>query len=533
MKNLGIVCAALAASLFASSGCGDDSGGADGSTSPGDGTGPGGDGTGDGSPGDGGSDDGGTGSGSGGTGSDGGSTGGGDSGSSGGTSGQSGSDSTSGDGGTASTSDSASDTGTTTMSITGGDDACPPNPAADARLEGVVYAPEGGIPVSGALVYTTTTPPDPIPEEVYCAECLELTCGMEDYVLTAADGSFSVQAISGAGKHLVVQKGQFRRVTQLDIQPGTDTLDTSLTTLPDRWNPTAGEFIPKIAVANGSFDRLEDALAKMGLGDTAIASFEERLVPGTEPFELWDNGYDPAIDGFTSQGSFSELVLDPDRMRDYHVIFVPCTDSFVWDALMPAQQMEARDNIRAWVEAGGRWYVADWAEEWMRLIFDEYQTFYTDGGLGDLDVYDSLATVLDPQLEDWLAALPGIYKDINPLNDVPSHPVIDSLPQLMTVDNWSGIQYPVPEIWVPDGMGGMVNVGHKVWLEGPGGNITIPANEIHPLTVTGQYGCGKVQFTSYHAAEFENYVGLTPQELVLMYTILEIGVCQVDLPPPQ
>ena len=37
---------------------------------------------------------------------------------------------------------------------------------------------------------------------------------------------------------------------------------------------------------------------------------------------------------------------------------------------------------------------------------------------------------------------------------------------------------------------------------------------------------------SYHAAEFENYVGLTPQELVLMYTILEIGVCQGDLPPP-
>jgi len=81
-------------------------------------------------------------------------------------------------------------------------------------------------------------------------------------------------------------------------------------------------------------------------------------------------------------------------------------------------------------------------------------------------------------------------------------------------------------------MGGEVNVGHKVWLEGPGNNGTING-DILPLTVTGQYGCGKIQFTSYQTAEFFNYVGLSPQELVLLYTILEIGVCQDPLPPPQ
>ena len=84
-------------------------------------------------------------------------------------------------------------------------------------------------------------------------------------------------------------------------------------------------------------------------------------------------------------------------------------------------------------------------------------------------------------------------------------------------------------VMVDDGMGGMVDVSHKVWLDGPGGQ---PA-AVHPLTVTGQFGCGKIQFTSYHAAEFYNYVGLSPQELVLIYTILEIGACQEPLPPPQ
>jgi hypothetical protein len=98
----------------------------------------------------------------------------------------------------------------------------------------------------------------------------------------------------------------------------------------------------------------------------------------------------------------------------------------------------------------------------------------------------------------------------------------------MTVDNWSGITMLNP-VLVDDPNGGQVDVGHKVWLDGPGGE---PA-AVHPLTATGQFGCGKIQFTSYHAAEFFDYVGLSPQELVLIYTILEIGTCQEPLPPPQ
>ena len=128
---------------------------------------------------------------------------------------------------------------------------------------------------------------------------------------------------------------------------------------------------------------------------------------------------------------------------------------------------------------------------------------------------------------DWLEALPAQFLDINPLNDEP-HPALNQLPQVMTVDNWSGIDAILPVI-VDDGQGGMVDAGHKVWLEGPGG---APAG-VHPLTVTGQFGCGKLQFTSYHTAEFFNYVGLSPQELVLIYTILEIGSCQDPLPPPE
>jgi hypothetical protein len=404
---------------------------------------------------------------------------------------------------------------------------CPPNDAGAATITGTVFGPDGSIPVSGALIYTTPNEPDGIPDGVYCSECVELNCDIVDTELTNADGTFSLKTDAADGQWLVIQKGQFLRIQQIDIVAGDNPIADDDASLPDIWDPNNRLWIPRIAVGNGSYDRLEDALAKMGLGDTLIQNFEESLVPGTSQFDLWDNGHDPAIDGHPSEGDFDTLIHDPDLLDDYHIIFVPCSD----DEFLGDLDNAAIANIRQWVEDGGRWYVADWSAEWMDEVFPEYQTFYKDFGSPDLGSYDSLADVLDQGLLEWLEALPDAFKDINPVNDE-NHPTLGDLPQLQTVDNWSGIE-DILEVWVDDGNNGQINVGHKVWLEGPGDGFDIPVNPDHPLTVSGQYGCGRIQFTSYHTAEFFDYVGLSPQELALLYTILEIGVCQEDLPAPQ
>lgn len=396
--------------------------------------------------------------------------------------------------------------------------------ATDATLTGTVLAPNGEIPISGAVVYTSVDEPAGIPQGVYCPSCQSLGCD-DNFTVSAADGSFSLDTISGDDRWLVVQKGQFMRITPIDVAPGNAALGLESTSLPGYNDPDAGLYIPLIAIGDASYDRLEDALGKFGLGDTMISNLEETLVPGSESFELWDNGRNPAGYGFTSQGTFAQLVADPDRLADYHIIFVPCSSDSYLSALSDPQNVQ---NIRDWVAAGGRWYVADWANEWMEHVFPEYQTLSGEPNNADLGSYDSLSNVLDPGLLEWLEALPDPLKDINPLNDE-SHPTLFDLPQVLTVDNWSAIT-DTPPILVDDGMGGQVDVGHKTWLEGPGGS---GAPGVHPLTITGQYGCGKIQFTSYHAAEFFDYVGLSPQELVLIYTILEIGVCQDPLPPPQ
>lgn len=405
-----------------------------------------------------------------------------------------------------------------------GQGGCGAAPPTNATLSGTVWAPNGEIPISNALVYTTTIAPAGIPQSVYCDECQEVNCS-DFHTLTNADGTFELDTQSGDARYLVIRKGQFMRVSEIDISEGSSALPNGLTTLPGDNNPAAGRYIPRIAVGYGSFDRIEDALGKFGMGDTDISGMEENLVPGSEPFDIWDNGGGPGFDGFTSQGTFAQLISDPDALSEYHIIFVPCSTDDYLDDLTPANI----ENIRDWVAAGGRWYVADWANEWMEHVFPDYQTLVGEPDAADLGAYDSNATVLDAELLAWLEALPDPLKDINPLNDEP-HPTLFDLPGFVTtVDNWSVIESVNP-VLVDDGMGGMEDVGHKVWLEGPGGG----GPPVHPLTVSGIYGCGRIQFTSYHAAEFFDYVGLSPQELVLLYTILEIGVCQDNpLPPPQ
>lgn len=422
----------------------------------------------------------------------------------------------------------------------GGDDGgCPPIDG-DATLTGTVFAPNQTLPISGALVYVSDAEPDPIPQTVYCAECVELTCDTP-WTFTEPDGSFELEVHSGT-QHVVVQKGQFMRVTELDVAAGTTPLGPDVTSLPDHNHPGGGLFVPRIAVAIGDHDRIEDDLAKLGLAQTMIQGYEESTVDGTEQFELWDNS--PQVDHPASKGSFAQLVQNYALMEPYHVIFVPCTQQAgEYPAVLDDPQVI--DNIRRWVAAGGKWYVSDWSAEAMWKPFAQYQEFWRrrDGTPDvwqgdestDLGRYDPMSTVLDPDLLAWLEALPSPFQDINPLNDPAGDPfpTLADLPDLQAIYAYSGVK-DVPPVLVDDGMGGMVDVGHKVWIEGEGSETwgAPPPGTMHPLTITAEYGCGRIMFTAYHTVERGDYVGLSPQELVLMYLILEIGVCQTPYEPP-
>jgi hypothetical protein len=387
----------------------------------------------------------------------------------------------------------------------GGDGDCALNP--DALLTGTVYAPNMVLPISGALVYVTNNPVEPIPDEVYCAECVELDC-TTPYAITEADGTFSLPVVSGAGQKLVVHKGQFLRIVDIDIDPGMNAIPAAQSNLPGQWNPDAGMWIPRIAVYQTSPDAVYNVLAKFGLGQVALNGV---LQPGTEQFTLIQS----------DQGAFMDDLVE---MSQYHIVFLPCASTKYWIGA-PDIPNARIDNIRAYVEAGGKLYATDHSNEYIEGPFPTYQEFYNPGMPDIQPAYSSNGEVVDPQLLAWLDALPEPLKNIGG-----NFGNLLALPSITTQLNYSGIEQ-TPEVWVEDDMGVDVNVGHHTWVEGPCQSCSNAPQNIRPMAISGQYGCGRMMYSTFETSSVA-HAGLSPQELVLLYMILEITTCFDGTPPP-
>ncbi|MBV1857524.1 MAG: hypothetical protein KUG77_03865, partial [Nannocystaceae bacterium] len=252
-------------------------------------------------------------------------------------------------------------------------------------------------------------------------------------------------------------------------------------------------------------DQIENILAKIGMGEVSSNGL---YVQGTGAFDYFD-------------GAEGQAVLDdPSRLDDYHIVFVPCMSQF---GLGSPSQGNRAQNIRDFVEAGGKWYVTDWANEYLYETFPNYQALHGQDFDPDLGYYDTTGVVTDPDLLAWLEALPPALADLGG-----GQPNLLSLPTVEFVDNWSGIDA-TPQVMVQDDEGNDVDVGHHTWVEGSC-QVCSPSNELRSMSISGEYGCGRMMFSTYHTTE-NAHAGLTPQELVLLYIILEIGVCH-DTPPP-
>jgi hypothetical protein len=390
----------------------------------------------------------------------------------------------------------------------GGDEAgsCDPSDPANATLTGTVFAPNLEIPISGALVYLTSGAVEPVPDRVYCSECVQL-CNTA-FVLTEPDGSFELPAVAGPGQTLVVQKGEFLRVVDLDVVEGTNAVPNEQSSLPGEWNPGAGKWIPKIAVYRTDPDRVYNVLAKFGLGEV---TGNGELVPGTEQFQLIPD---------SDQGAFID---DFAAMSGFHIIFVPCAATSSWLGAPTVAPLRAQ-NIRDYVAAGGKWYATDHANEYIEAPFSDYQEFHSPSMPDIQPAYDVFGEVVDPELLAWLQALPPALKNIGGGN-----PTLDQLPAVELMLNYSGIDTLAPVI-VKDEDGNDVDVGHHTWVEGPCTSCATP-NQIRPMAVSGQWGCGRMMYSTFENSSVA-HPGLNPQELILLYMILEISVCHEETPPP-
>jgi hypothetical protein len=383
----------------------------------------------------------------------------------------------------------------------------------DITLTGRVLAPNGEIPIAGALVYLTAEPPSGIPQEVYCDEC-EVLGPANFFTTTEADGTFeliaSSEAVDEAASYLVVRKGQFLRIEPIVVELGEQAVAEALTRLPGVNDPAAGQWIPRIAVYDTWPDEVFNVLAKFGLGQVSPAG---TLVPGTEQFTLVGNDSGAMLD-------------DLAQMSQYHIIFVPCATTSFWPGAPNVSALRIQ-NVRDYVAAGGRLYATDHANEYIKQPFPSYLDLYNSAMPDIQPAYTVAGTVEDPGMLAWLEALPPELADIGGGN-----PTLASLPLIDLMNNYTGIDA-VHEILVPNDDGQLVDVGPYSWVSGPCTSCAANPLVQRPMAITGQYGCGRMMYSTFENSS-SAHQGLNPQELVLLYMILEIGVCQEDLvPPPQ
>ncbi len=415
----------------------------------------------------------------------------------------------------------------------------PPPPT--GMVTGTVWAPGNAIgavpagyeiPVAGAMVYLADdAPPHPIPDEVYCDRC-ELYPPV--FASTDAKGRFTIANVSAGPHRLVIEKAQFRLETMIDVpaQHGL-AVPPQQTTLPSQHNPSQGTWIPRVAIAIGDSDHIEDIFGKIGMLELdSTGRVVEASFGATDRIDLYGNPIDPP---FPSQheGTITTLFGDLQRMKRYHIIFVPCNfDSNVTPLASPAM----RKNIQDYVAAGGKLYVTDWSAEWEDAAFPEFLRFDAqhdttvemanassiNTGEGDLGHFGLHARATDPVLAEWLDGqkAPLVVPAGGEEDDFPStyaEGVIDAQ-DFVVEGNWTLIRE-TPAVNLGKDENGMdILQTAKTWISGD------YMGAYYPHAVTFEPSCGRVLYSTYHTAQ-KTHAWLVPQERVLLHLIMELGVC--------
>ncbi|MFO0666880.1 MAG: hypothetical protein U0174_23215 [Polyangiaceae bacterium] len=337
-------------------------------------------------------------------------------------------------------------------------------------MKGKVVAPEGSIPISGALVYLTANEPKEIPSGVYCDKCVDLDS--YSFAYTGPDGTFDLPVYSTGEQYFVTQKGQFRRVRKIKAVAGDNPpIPAEFTRLPSKTDPAKGDTIPKIGIVQGEWDAIQDALGDLGI----------------EEFDM------PA--GGKVIGSASD-------MSKYHIIFLPCSGQANFgnpSCTPPPVGAALQKNLRDYVQSGGKVYVSDWSYEYVRQTWPGFITWAGQSGTmgsGCLDeVYEGKAQFDDPSLNAWMTAinetnatLEGSWTHITSVNPQPGE----------------------------DENGKPVTITPKVWAS------TLVGGQPRPSTVSFQDKCGRVLFSTYHVEENQ---GLAAQVKALIHILLQVSTC--------
>jgi hypothetical protein len=395
------------------------------------------------------------------------------------------------DGGTDSDADGDSDGDTDT------------NPGGSGTIRGTVMAPNGALPISGALVYVTSGNAPPIDDGVYCYECDDMTG--KKWTLSEPDGTWQIEDVPAGTHTLVTRKGFFRRQRAIDVvADATTDVPVETTTMPADDSADGLDEIPHFAVLLNEWDMQHDLLAKLGMGTLDGSG---NLVFGSESFDIYQD--DVSQTGYPLS---ADLFADEATIGQYHMLFFPCTSSYNGVSFVTSHAT----MLQAYVGAGGRLYSSCCTALWNVAPFPGYIDYSGDDTPNTFDIgrisssaYSTTGQVNDDAMATWLELVSGQPSNAFPFTD--GYVKIDAL---NTVADGHGLDTDggavIPKAWVTD-------------------NQAYPGS---PLIVTYNWECGKTFYSVYETSHVAS-AAIQPQEYVLLYVILEVGVCQGSYIPPE
>jgi hypothetical protein len=225
-------------------------------------------------------------------------------------------------------------------------------------ISGVVHAPNGTLPIAGALVYVPNGPLAPFTHGPSLDSCSGATVYGNPLVsaVTDAQGHFTLANMpSGADIPIVVQAGKWRRRIAATIAPCVDNpLPDSSLRLPVRPGETSpDDDMPAIAIATGADDALECTLRALGVDASQFTP-----PGGTGRVHLWQGEGGATLGG----ASASSLWASPDggatpALASYDMLLLACEGAdFIGDK--PAT---SRAAIASYANGGG-WVLATHAQ---------------------------------------------------------------------------------------------------------------------------------------------------------------------------
>lgn len=261
-------------------------------------------------------------------------------------------------------------------------------------IKGIITLPDGSTPLVGATVSVTV--PSSVSMSIKAADdeplCEAPRLDWSHHTCTDESGAFSLVVTRNEDRptYVYIEKGAFFNTISVNTATAVnDTVDVGSKAIVE-----SSAEVPRIAVVTGDFDRIEDVLAKTGLGQIDAVG---RLVPGTEAFDLYDGN----LSFGEEKPAFSTLLEDRGdgrpKLNNYDILFLNCGVYELASIGIDPANPDLISALRTFVHSGGRFYVTDQSYDYIEQAFPEYLDFYGENGssTAEPETWDAAQVGLD------------------------------------------------------------------------------------------------------------------------------------------